>query len=182
MIIRSARKYLPLQRTFSTPFYPRGGTAHRSTSSIMLLPPPTTLSSALERIRDLEKRLAVAEHAIQHTTGQTLSQLLGEDESASKATAGTPQEAAVRAASTSVTRDQASGTTTERNVTESETTTQSPEPIDISALVLKALGIKKGVHIGSIPDDEAVAQVEKLWDGLELTEEQKDQLRTWAGL
>ncbi|SCZ98874.1 BZ3500_MvSof-1268-A1-R1_Chr7-1g09301 [Microbotryum saponariae] len=170
MIIRSTRRVLQLRRRICALNHSTGTwIAPMSTSATRsFVPPPTTLNSALERIRELEKRLAVAEYAIQQTTGQTLSQLLGEDqdETSSKPTIAksTPAVAAEPV----------------QNSTEIGTT--GPEPIEISPLVLKALAIKKGVHIGSIPEDEASSQVEKLWEGLKVTHEQKDQLRAWAGL
>ncbi|KDE09046.1 hypothetical protein MVLG_00764 [Microbotryum lychnidis-dioicae p1A1 Lamole] len=170
MIIRSTRRVLQLQRRFFTPNHSaRTWIAPMSTSSTRsFVPPPTTLNSALERIRELEKRLAVAEHAIEQTTGQTLSQLLGEDQDETSSNWVIAKSIPTVAAEPV------------QNSTEIGTT--GTEPIDISPLVLKALAIKKGVHIGSIPEDEASSQVEKLWKGLKLTHEQKDQLRAWAGL
>lgn len=163
---------------------------------------PTTLANALVQLEQLSARLSLASSLFHQHTGKHLSPLL---DAALPATAylspTSPRPAAAAAAlpaslppapnpapapapappSTSApAANSALGAGAPPSGNSGSEERGEKEAFDLSPLVLRALAIRKAVHVGEVEDGERA--VAELVAGLPLTEAQKDQLRTWAGL
>lgn len=134
---------------------------------------PATLTAALLQLEQLSTRLTLASHLFKQHTGKDLAPLLDSHPSLQSHAPASPQHhppppSAPPSAPTPEAADPAPEAETE------------PEPFDISPLVLKALAIRKAVHQGELDDGEKA--VEGLVGGLPISDAQRAQLRTWAGL
>lgn len=143
---------------------------------------PATLAAALTQLEHLSARLSLASTLFHQHTGKHLAPLL---DASLPATAylstpaltptvpPSPAPAPAAAPPTSSTEADAPQATEAGNA-------GGNEAFDISPLVLKALAIRKAVHVGEVEDGEVA--VAELVAGLPVSEEQRKQLRTWAGL
>jgi len=142
---------------------------------------PTTLAAALTQLEHLSARLTLASSLFHQHTNRDLTSLLNASlpqtaylfPSSTRTPAPSPPPPTPATALMVEAEDAASLKADAGSESENEA-------VDISPLVLKVLAIRKAVHVGEVEDGEAA--VAELVAGLPVTDEQREQLRTWAGL
>jgi len=142
---------------------------------------PTTLAAALTQLEHLSARLTLASSLFHQHTNKDLAPFLDATlpftaylstatllpDASPVPPASAPPPAPTFSAEPAPSPEQVDGESVR-------------EAFDLSPLVLKALAIRKAVHIGDVEDGERA--VAELVAGLPVTAEQRTQLRTWAGL
>ncbi|BGP39171.1 hypothetical protein JCM10450v2_003125 [Rhodotorula kratochvilovae] len=152
---------------------------------------PQSLDAALARIAHLERQLALAEQLVRDRAGLDLHELLAEAEQGRAADSG-KDVAASQAPSNGATpppppsSSLASHSDTLANSADgADPASDTPaEPIDVGPYVLRALALRKRVHLGEVTDAQAEEELRVLFEGeaAALSEDQRATVRQWAGL
>ncbi|GAA5844118.1 hypothetical protein JCM9279_003737 [Rhodotorula babjevae] len=155
-------------------------------------PDPTAHIALLERqLAHLERRLALAQQLVRDHAGLDLHAMLdaadcGSEQSATS-TMAAQQAAATRTApphppSTAAPRPDSSNPAPQAAAHGPEA--DSPSPVDVGPFILRALALRKRVHLGETSEADAEGELRELFEGeaAALNEEQKASVRQWAGL
>ncbi|GAA6041967.1 hypothetical protein JCM8097_009123 [Rhodosporidiobolus ruineniae] len=170
-------------------------------SSFVPLGQPASLDAALVRIAFLEKQLQLAHDAVRdYTAGQEdltalverwqrsgsarLPSIVASSSSSSSSTA--PLQAASSASSALAPAPPPSAPSPAPTAAtlEPAAPSEEEEPLDLGPLVLRAIQLRKDLHIGRVDKADGEGELRRILEagGERLTEEQGETVRRWAGL
>ena len=130
---------------------------------------PLSLEAALERIAHLEAKLALAQQLVREQAGLDLQKMLsaGEGNAVSSPAKGTSARGASATATTpppppsSAAHTPSAPSAAPPSDAHDNTSSTPAEPVDVGPFVLRALDLRKRVHLGVATDADAEADAER---------------------
>ncbi|GAA5894476.1 hypothetical protein JCM8208_006252 [Rhodotorula glutinis] len=143
------------------------------------------------QLASLEHRLALAQQLVRDRTGLDLGAMLDaahrEGEQGTSRAASAQQAAATRTAPPlppSAAAQPPTDSDPAPPAAEQDAQIDAPPPVDVGPFVLRALALRKRIHLGDTSEADAEAELRDLFEGeaAALSEEQRASVRQWAGL
>lgn len=153
---------------------------------------PTARIANLERqLAHLERRLALAQQLVRDQAGLDLHAMLDAAERGAElgasASVSAQQAAATRTApphppSTTAPRPDSPNAAPPSG--EQDVQVDAPSPVDVGPFILRALALRKRIHLGETSEVDGEGELRELFEGeaAALSEEQRASVRQWAGL